>query len=494
MYAQNATGQWYSFGGGQWAPSSRPSTSASGAGSTGTSTGGSLTSVSAPTVSQSAANTGSTGSGTSAPAPSAPGFYVSPTGDDNDAGTLASPFATLARAQEAMENSSTKTTYVEGGTYNITSTLTLTGADSGETWQYYAPNGVNSAVLDGGNTVDPIEIDGASNITINGLKIQNVDDAAIFTPGGSSLISNIVIENCDIGFNQHTSFAGGFNPLIALGNVEDAQILNNYVHNGASQGIALYAYNPGDTVNDSIISGNVVLDTVQQMNDGGAIYVDMHAMNVNGGHVTISNNFVENYGGPGITNATGIYLDDDTSNVTVTGNVIGPGAAGTVSPVATIINGGCNNTFSGNIVDLGTGGNNMIAGWSDNAGSGGSIPFNWTAPNVFENNVVISDYAGATETSLSGISGQTYLQAFSYPANMGIIAHNVYFNYGGGAATTTGDVVSDSSPIIENPQLSGSAYTMAAGSPVFSSIDFTPIVGGWGPTGFVIPQTAEQSA
>src|ERR1700722_17436099 len=100
-------------------------------------------------------------------------FYVSPTGNDDNPGTLASPFATLARAQRAMKRSAAKTTYVGGGTYHLTRSLVLTAADSGETWRYYPPDGVNTAVLDGGDTVKGgvISIRGGSNITIDGLKV-----------------------------------------------------------------------------------------------------------------------------------------------------------------------------------------------------------------------------------------------------------------------------------------------------------------------------------
>ena len=46
------------------------------------------------------------------------------------------PFATLARAQAAAEALSTvKTVTAKGGTYYVGSTLTLTSADSGETWR-----------------------------------------------------------------------------------------------------------------------------------------------------------------------------------------------------------------------------------------------------------------------------------------------------------------------------------------------------------------------
>jgi hypothetical protein len=438
--------------------------------------------------------TGTVGVGVGAgTAPSGPGFYVSTTGNDNNAGTLASPFATLARAQQAMENSSIKTTYIEGGTYHITSTIHLTGADSGETWTYYPPDGVNSAVLDGGNTVDLFSVDGSSNLTINGIKMQHVYDYAIFTPSNTRA-DNVVIENCDIGFNQHTGAVGGFNPMIVLDNVTHAKILNNYVHDAASQGISLMAYNAGDSIEGGVISGNVVLRTVQQMDDGGGIYVAMRNSNVKGGHVTISNNFVSDYGGNGIARAEGIYLDDNASNVTVSGNVVGPAAAGTGAPMAVIVNGGCANTFTGNILDIGQTGTGWIAGWTE-PGGGGANFFNWTAPNVFEGNVVVSNYAGPIRTSLNGVKGKAYIQGRGYPANMGIIANNVYHNYGGGPVVTTGNLLGDSHPILENPQISGRTYTVASGSPAFSSaVKFKAIAGGWGPPGFVIPHASAPSS
>ena len=420
-------------------------------------------------------------------------LYVATNGSDSNAGTQASPFATLQRAQQAMENSSIKTTYVEAGTYHITSSIHLTGADSGETWSYYAPDGVNSAVLDGGNTVDIFSVDGSSNLTINGLKMQHVNDFAIFTPSNTRA-DNVTIENCDIGFNQHTGAIGGFNPLLVLDNVTHAKILNNYVHDGASQGISLMAYNAGDSIDGSVISGNVVVRTVQQMNDGGGIYVAMRNSNVTGGHVTISDNFVSDYGGNGIAHAEGIYLDDDASNVTVSGNVIGPGAPGTGAPMATIINGGSNNTFTDNIVDLGSTGTGLIAGWTE-PGGGGALFFNWNGPNVFQGNVIVSNYAGATHTSLSGFNGTEYVQGNGYPTNMGVIGNNVYYNYGGGSVVTSGNLVSDSHPMVVNPQLSGPTYALAANSPVFSSIaGFAPIVGGWGPQGFVLPVSSLPAA
>ncbi len=67
----------------------------------------------------------------------ASGFYVSTTGSDSNDGSFAHPFASLAQAQSAMQHSTVKTTYVEGGDYFLHDTLNLTAADNGESFLAY---------------------------------------------------------------------------------------------------------------------------------------------------------------------------------------------------------------------------------------------------------------------------------------------------------------------------------------------------------------------
>ena len=63
-------------------------------------------------------------------------FVVTTGRNATGAGSAANPFATLARAQAAMETSfKVNTTTPKGGTHCAGSTLTLTSAHSGETWQ-----------------------------------------------------------------------------------------------------------------------------------------------------------------------------------------------------------------------------------------------------------------------------------------------------------------------------------------------------------------------
>jgi hypothetical protein len=201
-------------------------------------------------------------------------FYVSPTGNDKSAGTLAAPFATLERAQQAMEKSSIKTTYVEGGTYSLRKGITLTGADSGETWQYYAPNGVDTAVLDGGGTISyGFYVHGASNVTINGLKLENFTQYSLWAETGTS---GTVIENNDVGSmtvapRPENALSAGVGILSGGTNV---LIENNYVHDVASCGISVSAWAAGSSVDGTVVKGNVVIRTSQRSTDDGAIYLN----------------------------------------------------------------------------------------------------------------------------------------------------------------------------------------------------------------------------
>ncbi|RQW02636.1 DUF1565 domain-containing protein, partial [candidate division KSB1 bacterium] len=55
--------------------------------------------------------------------------YIAPNGDDANPGTIAQPFATFSKAiAEAMSGD---TIYVRGGTYNLTTTITISSAKSG---------------------------------------------------------------------------------------------------------------------------------------------------------------------------------------------------------------------------------------------------------------------------------------------------------------------------------------------------------------------------
>jgi hypothetical protein len=123
-----------------------------------------------------------------------------------------------------------------------------------------------------------------------------------------------------------------------------------------------------------VITANVVLRACTQVSDCGSIYVDMR----NTGYsikqnVTISNNFIRD-AGSGSNGGHDIYLDDDSSNVTITGNILGPSANADGDHSLLFMNGGSANNVQNNVLDTGfsaTGGPNVAA--NNHCGDGGTI-------------------------------------------------------------------------------------------------------------------------
>lgn len=117
-------------------------------------------------------------------------YYVVSSAGSGTTCTLASP-CTIAAAQTKMRanaGSGIMAAALRAGTYTVTSMLTLTSADNGETWQYFPGDGYDTAAIDGGGPTgtigtnclnsDPalLALNGASNVTINGLVFQNFGD------------------------------------------------------------------------------------------------------------------------------------------------------------------------------------------------------------------------------------------------------------------------------------------------------------------------------
>jgi hypothetical protein len=327
-------------------------------------------------------------------APSA-AFYVAVNGDDDNDGTTPAtggghgPFATLTTARAAMQAGSIKTTYIRAGIYtpapdgsapatNCTGNfgnvaLYLGPSDAGETWSYYPPDHVDSAIVDGGASSHSTGLGAftcikGSNITINGLQLQHYANIAINITGddrnhvvdGTKIINNIV----------HDTYAnGGCNDFGAIHNwyyATNTTISNNYVYNAAQQGISAFGCTSGTNISGLNISNNVTINTCKSFvgirSDCGAIYVQENDISNNTGYpvstdITIKNNFCRDVsvdstppGSPPQGVATCFYLDDAMSNVTATGNI----ATGYMEQCF-VLHGGDNDTITGNICDWGSG-------------------------------------------------------------------------------------------------------------------------------------------
>lgn len=450
--------------------------------------------------------TGAGGAGT----PLACAFWVAPSGgNDSNTGTSpATPFATLEKAQTAMRgvlSNASKVTCLKsgsGGTYNRTTSLTLTSSDSNETWQYDPTSGANTAIIDGGSTVDLIIVSGANNVTIDGLKLQNPLGACIHTPAGGVQITGLTIENNECAFNHGSiadGTADGFPNMILVENAINTKILNNYVHDTIHDGIGLSAFFSGESIDGGLISGNVVIRTCQQITDCGAISTDMAGTGPNGGSVSISNNFIRDVGQPGVGGLGMIYLDDYSSHVTVKGNIVGPpivgwsGSSGRQDGQCFELHNGANNTVEDNFCDLGSTSRINPMLWDQDGNSFGV----GMVGNIYSNNINISNFAGSSNSNPVICQGCAYVEQGGVVASDFTISNNAYHNYGGGVEPTNGSVIGDSSPqhiTATSLKCSGYLYNLDPTSLAEASpVSFVPPTGGWGPPGFVIPTSTNHS-
>jgi parallel beta-helix repeat protein len=323
---------------------------------------------------------------------------------------------------------------------------------------------------------------GASNVTVNGLQLKNFAKTSLHAGWdtlGTSTPNITFIDNI-----AHDNYVDSTGLIAAFGNVPNATIDNNYVYNAAGQGIVLQAAG-GTAVPGGMTGGrirnNFIYNTGTTELDAGAIYLRDFAGGTNPAqrstNILVQNNFIRDATASNDAGGRGIYLDDGTSNVTVSGNVI-TGRKW----VGFQVHGGQNNVFTGNIIDLQSSGKQAIGLYQSPPNSAWIIPM---TRNTFTNNIVIAASASASASASAGYIGYE-------PNAPATIANNIYWNYESPntniKTTGSGGAGSDTNPVFEDPQISTLHYTVAQGSPVYDApVSFPGIVGSWGPDGFTIP-------
>ena len=367
----------------------------------------------------------------------APGFYVSTSGSDSGDGSAAHPFATLAHAVSVAAQSTTKTVYMEGGKYSLSSTVNLGSADSGITIAS-APG--TQAVLDGGKSLSTlVQLNGASNVTLQGLTFQNngggsaavvlngaggnhitgnlfsnTHEGLLLTQGSSnnqvsgneldnSATSAVEVQNQSNGNTFDSNLINGTGAIgtagggLYLHGANNNVISHNEVDNTAGIGIGIENWdsntvNVGNSIIDNVLKNN---GTNSQSTDAGAIYM----LGRSGGNTqtTISGNDISS----SISSANhpqivAIYLDDLTSGVSITNNIV----ANTIDH-SLQIHGGSNVTAENNIFDLGADSGSSW-GW-DTAVLFQSISGHAMTNNIFSHNIIAS--TSPTPGAFSNING-----------------------------------------------------------------------------------------
>jgi parallel beta-helix repeat protein len=425
--------------------------------------------------------------------PSAAGIYVSTSGSDSGSGSTGSPYASLAKAVSAAEQSGVKTIYLEGGKYSMSSTVSLGSAANGITIES-APGA--QAVLDGkGSLSTLIQLNGASGVTLQGLTFQDTgsSNAAVVLSGagGNHIVGNL--------------FSGTHEGVLLTQGSSGNQISGNEIDKSGTSGIEVDNQSNSNTIDSNLINGTGAIGTT-----GGGIF--LHGANNN----VISHNQVENTGGMGIgvenwdsntinvgnsiidnkvensgvssqstdtgaiyllgrsdvnTNTTisgnyisstlptashpqivGIYLDDLTSGVTIKNNIV----ANTVDH-SLQIHGGSNITVENNIFDLGSQ-SGSTWGW-DTAALFQSISGHAMTNNVFSHNIIAS--TSATPAAYSNLDGGN-------PT----IDNNFYMDLLNSHFQTFGTALNETNAHFGNALFgneAGGNYTLASNSPALAA-------------------------
>lgn len=201
-------------------------------------------------------------------------YYVSPTGDDANPGTLSSPFRTIQKAANVAVAGDT--VYVRSGIYKEKVTIQNSGS-LGYYITFSAYPG-EYATIDG---------NGVSQSSWSGL-IEIMDRNYIH-------ITNLRIVN-------------SANTGILIETANHITIDNNYIYNTVSSGIGIW------NSTDVMVDNNEV---VLACNDGNQEMVTVG--NTNG--FQISNNHIH-HGGPGTNGGEGINIKEGSANGKVFGNII----------------------------------------------------------------------------------------------------------------------------------------------------------------------------
>ncbi len=295
--------------------------------------------------------------------------YFVTTGGSGSTCSWASP-CTIGAAQTKAQGA-LKHIYVLGGTYNTTANCTITAtvgfnptsvsvsycfgtADNGESWLGYPGQ---TPILDGGSTAYGNGVSVAfgssgantfaSNFAVNHITFQHygLSTIDVFNPAGLNVWNN-TIQNI---YGPNNSDAGCLQYRTNWSNVvfshNTCQNIGTLGVSGATTNTSLggYAFN-------QTFDSNIVLQTCQNMNDCAALYpgyIYNGIQNSQTGCCFVTNNIIGNSGASVSNRAAAIYLDNNSSNQTVTGNLTWG-----IMQMCIQIHGGINNNISNNVCDL----------------------------------------------------------------------------------------------------------------------------------------------
>ncbi len=294
-------------------------------------------------------------------------YYVTPTGNDTNAGSSASPWRTLQKAANTV--SPGDIVNVADGTY---AGMHLTRSGTAGSPITFKAQGSNALVnARNATTSDNINVEGASYVVIDGFVVEDAPRAGIRVVEATG----VVVKNNRVGRSDHTGILTGWTPGI--------QIIDNICYGSVAQH-GIYVANSRVSPDDVVVRGNESYGNGQngiQLNgdcwEGGDGIIS---------GAVIEDNFIHdnNWKGFSLISVQGSLI----RNNVICDNGLSAGAGG----IHLVDQPDCNKPSDSNVVVNNTISEPRIAGIRINLGS---------AANVLFNNIVVaksSDYTIVDET------------------------------------------------------------------------------------------------
>lgn len=421
--------------------------------------------------------------------------YISPSGNDNNNGLLATPWKTIQHGINSSGNYDTLN--ILPGTFNeqlnfTRSNLFVRGYNGSR--PFISGTGLTAQVA-------LVQIEDQSNITLNGLEIANniqKDAQGILVQGNSQ---NITINNCtlhDIHFssnpaasvNSNTNAQGiivyGTNATIAIsnlkilndtlyncrlgysegiavnGNVDGFQVKGNVVHDITNIGIDVIGHEgtssnaATDQARNGIVKGNITYNCLSAYATSGGLYVD------GGKNIIIENNISYH-------NGYGIEIGCENKG-TVTDSIIVRDNIFYNNQVCAIAFGGYDYpSGSGKVINSAVRNNTCFKDDYSNSGNG-ELYLSYSEHCTIENNIF---YLSSQNQLVYAELGQPFL-SFNYntfysdntPANLQADwngnSYSTFTGFKNGSGTNTNSSVGN--PLFVNGSISNPDFHLSAGS------------------------------
>ena len=387
-------------------------------------------------------------------------YYVAQNGSDANPGTLAAPWASIAKGVDLYNPGDTL--YVRAGTYAPAHALYFYRSGSTTAPITFRAYPGETVVLDGANMssganvvyisapyfvmqdfeikngkLNGVTVENTSHVTLLNCKVHDSQHSGIYVgKGDMTSTHDITVDSCSVYNNVHMNDAhtldGGWSGALVAGGAVNVTFKNNTVYKNQGEGIIFYLADRCSALNN-----------VSHDNFGVNLYLD------NATNCTAAGNFLycsgdATYFTHGLP-ATGIQHANEQYNIS---------------------NPSTNNTIVNNIFVK-----NNYAFYYGNYGIGGALK-NFT----FANNSIYLSNREMLHIDSGAHSNATFCNNISFQSNGGAqvvlpssmsglsFSHNLWYGGDVGAAWTTGDIYAD--PLFVNPgTFVASDYKLKSGTP-----------------------------